>query len=143
MQNIIYILILLLLIKIAFIDYKQKIIPDGLNLIIALLGIFNLILNYENCKIYIASTAIVFAVFLFIAIVTDGGIGGGDIKLFTALGLIFGQELMLIVAVTFTSAASTSLAKIIFKKASIKEIVALAPYICLGVFICLIKIYIS
>jgi prepilin signal peptidase PulO-like enzyme (type II secretory pathway) len=62
LQEIIYIVLILLLIKIAFIDYKQKIIPDVLNLIIALLGIFNLILNFENCKIYIASAAITFAV---------------------------------------------------------------------------------
>lgn len=143
MQEIIYIVLILLLIKIAYIDYKQKIIPDGLNLIIALLGIFNLILNYENCKIYIASTAIVFAVFLFIAIVTDGGIGGGDIKLFTALGLIFGMEILLIIAVTFSLAAIISLLRVVLKRINMKERIALAPYICVGAFICLIKIYIS
>ena len=143
MQIIIYLIAVVLLIKIAYIDYKQKIIPDGLNLIIALLGIFNLILNFENCKIYIASAAITFAVFLFVAVITDGGIGGGDIKLFTALGFIFGPEMLLIIAVTFSLAAIISLIRVVLKRINIKESIALAPYICLGVCTCLIKIYIS
>lgn len=46
---------------------------------------FSLITNFESYKIYIASSAITFAVFLFLAVVTDGSIGGGDIKLLTAL----------------------------------------------------------
>jgi prepilin signal peptidase PulO-like enzyme (type II secretory pathway) len=143
LQNIIYIVTILSLIKTAYIDYKQKIIPDRLNLIIVLLGIFNLILNFKNCKIYIASAAITFVVFLFIAIITDGGIGGGDIKLFTALSLIFGQEMLLIVAVTFSLAAIISIVKVMLKRINIKDSVALAPSICIGVFACLIKIYIS
>ncbi len=143
MQNIIYIATIISLIKIAYIDKKQKIIPDRLNLIVALLGIFNLIFNFQNCKIYIASAAIIFAVFLFLAVLTDGGIGGGDIKLFIALGLIFGTKILEIVAVTFTIAAIVSIVKVMLKRTNMKESVALAPYICTGTIICLIKIYTS
>lgn len=116
--------------KISIIDIKQKIIPDRLNIAVSLLGIFNLILNLENCKMYIASAAITFAVFLFLAVLTDGGIGGGDIKLFTALGLIFGAEIMLIIAVTFVLAAIISIARVLLKRINMKESIALAPYIC-------------
>ena len=143
MQIIIYIVIILLLIKISIIDKKQKIIPDRLSLIVALLGIFNLIQDFHNCKIYIASAAITFAVFLFLAVLTDGGIGGGDMKLFTTLGLIFGPKIILIVAITFTSAAIISLVRVILKRINIKESIALAPYICVATIICLLKIYIS
>ncbi len=132
MLKIIYIAVILLLIKIAYIDYKQKIIPDKLNIIVALLGFFNLILNFQYCKIYIVSAVITFAVFLFLAVITDGGIGGGDIKLFTALALIFGTEVLLIVAFTFVLAAVISMMKILTKKADLKESIALAPYICAG-----------
>jgi leader peptidase (prepilin peptidase)/N-methyltransferase len=120
----------LLLIKISIIDYNQKIIPDRLNLSIALLGIFNLILNFENCKIYIVSAAITFAVFLFIAIITNGGIGGGDIKLFTTLGFVFGPDILIIVAVTFALASIISITMVMLKRINIKESIALAPYIC-------------
>lgn len=132
MQNIIYLVTVILLINISIIDIKHKIIPDKLNIIVALLGIFNLILNFQNCKIYIASSAITFAVFLFLAMITDGGIGGGDIKLFTALALIFGAEVLLIIAGTFTLAAVISMMKILTKKVDLKESIALAPYICAG-----------
>ena len=143
MQNIIYISTIILLIKIAYIDKKQKIIPDKLNLIIALLGIINLIIDFHNCKIYIASAAITFAVFLFLSYLSDGGIGGGDIKLFTALGLIFGQDVVIIIAVTFTSAAIISIVRVVLKRINIKESIALAPYVCVGVIVCLINFYIS
>lgn len=144
MQNIIYIATIILLFRIAYIDYKQKIIPNRLNLVVTMLGALNLILNIQNCKIYIASSAITFAVFLLLSTITGGGIGGGDIKLFTALGLIFGYEIILIIAVTFTLAAVISMYKIIFKKVNIRESIALAPYICAGTILCLIKnLYIS
>ncbi len=139
MQNIIYIATIILLIKIASIDYKSKIIPDKLNLAIAMLGIFNLILNFENCKIYIASVAITFVVFLFLSAITDGGIGGGDIKLFTALGLIFGVEIMLIIAVTFVLAAIISISRVLLKRINMKESIALAPYICAAVILIILK----
>lgn len=132
MQNIIYIATVALLIKISIIDIKQKIIPDRLNMIVTLLGIFNLILNFQNCKTYIASAAITFAVFIFLTVITDGSIGGGDVKLFTALALIFGAEVLLIIAGTFTLAAVISMMKILTKKTGLKESIALAPYICAG-----------
>ncbi len=141
MQNIIYIATIILLIKIAYIDIKKKIIPDKLNLAIAMLGIFNLILNIENCKMYIASSAITFAVFLFLAVITDGGIGGGDIKLFTVLGLIFGAEIMLIMAVTFVLAATISISRVFLKRINMKESIALAPYICVASILIILKIY--
>nr|WP_312579573.1 prepilin peptidase [Sedimentibacter sp.] len=135
MQAIIFIITILLLIKISHIDFKQKIIPDKLNLIMVLLGIFNLIINLENCKEYIASASISFTVFLLMAIITDGGIGGGDIKLLTALSLIFGTNILDIVAITFTSATIILIPGLISKRINTKANVALAPYICFGVII--------
>lgn len=142
MQFIIYIATIILLIKIGYIDYNQKIIPDKFNLILVLLGIFNLILNFQNCKIYIALAAITFAVFLFLTIITDGGIGGGDIKLFTVLGLIFGNDILIIIIASFTIATIVSIIRVMLRQINMKESIALAPYICAGTIICLIKIYI-
>jgi len=139
LQNIIYAAIMILLIKIAYIDYKQKIIPDSLNIVVALLGIFNLILNYKNCKIYIASSAIVLAAFLFLAVLTDGGVGGGDIKLFTALSIIFGPEIMLVITLTFIIAAAISISKVLFKRINMKDSIALAPYICASSILIILK----
>jgi len=135
LQVIIYIATIILLIKIAYIDYKQKIIQDKFNIIMVLLGIFNLIINFQNCKVYIASAAIAFTVFLLMAVITDGGIGGGDIKLLTALSLIFGTNILEIVAITFTSATIILIPGLISKRINAKENVALAPFVCFGVII--------
>lgn len=129
---------ILLLIKISYIDYKQKIIPDKLNSIIALLGIFNLILKYENCKIYIASAAITFAVFLLLAVLTDGGIGGGDIKLFTALGFTFGIHVIEIICFTFLTAGVYSIYLVLIKKQKFNSNIALGPFILVGTVISLL-----
>lgn len=139
MQGAIYLATILCLVIVAYIDYKQKIIPDRTNITVALLGTLNLMLNIENCKMYIASSAITFAVFLFLAVLTDGGIGGGDIKLFTALGLIFGVEIMLIIAVTFVLAATLSISRVFLKRINMKESMALAPYICAASILIILK----
>ncbi len=123
----------------SIIDYKQKIIPDRLNSMIALLGIFNLIINLENCKIYITSAGITFTVFLLLSVITDGGIGGGDIKVLTALCLIFGPEIMLVITLTFTIAATISILKVIFKRINMKESIALGPYICIASILIILK----
>jgi len=142
MQNIICITTIILLIKMAYVDYIQKIIPDKFNIILALLGSLNVILNFENCKIYIASAAITFAVFLFLAVITDGGIGGGDIKLFTAMGLIFSPKISVLNVATFTVAAIISITRVIFKRINMKESIALASYISASTLICLINFFI-
>ncbi len=139
MQGAIYLATILCLVIVAYIDYKQKIIPDRTNITVALLGTLNLMLNIENCKMYIASSAITFAVFLFLVVLTDGGIGGGDIKLFTALGLIFGVEIMLIIAVTFVLAATLSISRVFLKRINMKESIALAPYICAASILIILK----
>jgi leader peptidase (prepilin peptidase)/N-methyltransferase len=138
MQKLIYIAIILFLIKISYIDYKRKIIPDKLNLILALFGIFNLIINFQNCKVYIASAAITFTVFLLLAIITDGGIGGGDIKLLTALSLIFETNILTVITITFTVATIFSMLKLFLKQMSVKENVPLAPFVCLSVIMVVI-----
>jgi len=139
LQGAIYLATILCLVIVAYIDYKQKIIPDRTNITVALLGTLNLMLNIENCKMYIASSAITFAVFLFLVVLTDGGIGGGDIKLFTALGLIFGVEIMLIIAVTFVLAATLSISRVFLKRINMKESIALAPYICAASILIILK----
>jgi len=138
LQEVIYIIIIFILIKISYIDYKQKIIPDKLNLILALLGILNLLINFQNCKVYIASAAIIFTVFLLLAVITDGGIGGGDIKLLTALSLIFGTNILTVIAITFTVATIFSMLKLFLKQMSVKENVPLAPFVCLSVIMVVI-----
>lgn len=139
MQKNIYVIAILILIKISIIDYKQKIIPDKLNLIIALLGIFNLIINFKNCIDYVIITTVIFTVFLFIAIITDGGIGGGDIKLLSSLSLIFGIQMLEIIVFAFLIAGVNSIYLVLTKKQKYNSTISLGPFICIGTIICLLN----
>lgn len=132
---------LLILSKISYIDYKQKIIPDKFNLLLTILGIFNLIIDKQNCKNYITITAIIFTVFLLTAIITNGGIGGGDIKLFTALSLVFGIQILKIISLTFLLAGVYVAYLLIVKNQDTNSNVALGPYICAGTIINLLQVY--
>lgn len=132
MKEVIYIITVMLLIIIAYIDYKQKIIPDKLNVAIAILGIINITLDFKNIKTYILSTIIVFTFFFILAVLSKGGIGGGDIKLFTALSLVFGYDMLWIIEYSYIIAAVVSIIMLILKKTNLKSSVALAPFIMLG-----------
>lgn len=137
-QNIIYVITIILLIIIAYIDFKKHIISDKFNIAIGVLGIINVIYDIENLKIYLISTCLVFIFFLILAITTKGGIGGGDIKLFTALSLIFGTNILTVITITFTVATIFSMLKLFLKQMSVKENVPLAPFVCLSVIMVVI-----
>lgn len=141
MQNFIYFATLLILIIVAYIDYKTMIIPDKSHILIAFLGIINIALDFKNIKIYILSTIIVFSFFFIIAIISsyvingkdgESGIGGGDIKLFTALSLVFGYDMFWVIEYTYIIASVVAIIMLILKKTNLKSSVALAPFIMLG-----------
>lgn len=77
-----------------FIDLEHKILPDGINIYLALmLGIFS-IFNYSY-KYWLFGGAIGFlfpagVTYAFYALRGKVGLGGGDIKLFAVLGLYLG-----------------------------------------------------
>lgn len=135
MQELIYMATILLLIRISIIDYKQKIIPDKLNLILLLVGILNLMINLKDWIDYVIVMAIIFAAFLFIAIITKGGIGGGDIKLLSSLSLIFGTQMIEIIVFSFSIAGICSICLLLNKKQKYNSSIALGPYICVGAII--------
>jgi leader peptidase (prepilin peptidase)/N-methyltransferase len=90
------IMVFSLLITIFFIDLDHHIIPDSLNLILAIIFLVDVVLNqrYLNGAIG-AGGAFLFTfgfTYLFYKLRGVVGLGGGDIKLFTALGLYLGIE---------------------------------------------------
>lgn len=135
LSKLIYLITVIILIYIGFIDYKQKIIPDKLNILIAALGIINVIYDFGNIKSYLISAVSVFAFFLFLAMVTDGGIGGGDIKLLTALALIFGKDILLVLLFTYTTSIIVLIPGLIFKKLKFNSSIALGPFVAFGVLV--------
>ena len=119
-------------------DFEQYVIFDKMLLPFAILEIFFAVsLNFE-LQSKIITGIFCGGIFLLIAIFT-GGIGGGDIKLVTILGFLFGAEKILNVLAISCIFGGISAAILIFaKKKDRKDFFAYGPYFALTAifFIC-------
>ncbi|HLU23489.1 MAG TPA: prepilin peptidase, partial [Bacillaceae bacterium] len=86
-----------LLVIITVSDLTYMLIPDKVLLVFT--GIFIIELIIEPLSPWwdsLAGAAVAFIMLLAIAIISKGGMGGGDIKLFTVLGLVLGVKLVFV-----------------------------------------------
>ncbi|WP_438824000.1 prepilin peptidase [Bacillus sp. JJ1773] len=78
-------------------DIKYMIIPDKVLLVFT--GIFlleRILIPLEPWWNSLLGAAVGFSLLLFIAIISKGGMGGGDIKLFALIGLVVGLKVVLL-----------------------------------------------
>lgn len=132
----------LILIVMTMIDYDHQIIPDGLTLMLGILGIAYLALIRfpESGFNTILPSALGFllggGLFLLIAVVSNGGMGGGDIKLMAVLGLWFGwKHLLLLMMLSFVSGAIISVLLLAFRIKGRKEAIPFGPFIALAAYL--------
>lgn len=134
----------------AVIDYKLRIIPNYIPL--TLVATWVLIFIYESCfgngsvQTLIASTIGCLLCFLMLLLgnkFSKGGIGGGDIKLLSCVGLmcgaytVFTTLLLALICCCIFAAAS-----LLTKKMTLKNSVPFGPFIYLGyVLMCLMTLY--
>lgn len=85
---------LLPLIVISIIDIRSRRIPDYLSGFVALIGIFHVYQLASGSSMVwrqgMIAAAGIFFLMLIVAVISSGGLGGGDIKLATALSLPVG-----------------------------------------------------
>lgn len=127
-----------LLLTVTIIDLRHQIIPDECILFGLVVGILLHIISVYD--ISILSGLIGFLVgggiFLTIALVTKGAMGGGDIKLMAMLGLWFGTTDILVIALlSFFIGAIMSIFLIIFKLKTRKDMIPFGPFIALATLI--------
>ena len=118
-----------ILITVSVIDLKYKIIPDCLNIAVALIGIVFIFYDDSIISHRIFGAFIGFALFFAIALATDA-MGGGDIKLITGLGAVFGVEgVLFTVFFSFVIGAVISVILLITKVKSRKDEIPFGPFI--------------
>lgn len=83
----------------TFTDFEQQVIFDKMLLPFAALGLLDALLFSPDLADHILAAAAGGGFFLFLAVVTRGGIGGGDIKLIAALGLWLGASALKTIAI--------------------------------------------
>jgi len=115
------------------IDLRYKIIPDKLNLAGFILSIP---LIFESKEVFFSSVTGFFeggGLLFVIALVSRGGMGGGDIKLAAVLGLLLGwKHLLVALFLSFVAGSVASLTMLVFKLARLKEPIPFGPYLAIG-----------
>jgi prepilin signal peptidase PulO-like enzyme (type II secretory pathway) len=81
----------------------------------------------------------IFALFIFLgAALTAGGLGMGDVKLATLMGLIFGFPGILWALIVGVGAGGVTAAVLIVRRYSLNSAMPYAPFLCLGALVALI-----
>lgn len=131
-----YAVLFSILVVVSIIDYYHQIIPDRINLFGLVCGvIFHIVtfVSFNNLFQYFFGFLIGGGFLLFIAIITKGAMGGGDIKLMAVLGLWLGfKHTILALFLSFFLGGLISVFLILFKIKSRKDMVPFGPFIVLA-----------
>ena len=143
-----YMVLTPLIVTAFYIDYKMQIIPNRLTLSIFEIGlIFTFIHGISNLNIAISMfQGLVTGCLIFLVITIIGGLifgketmGFGDVKMMAALGLYFGYQGIIAIAIlSFLIAAIFSIVLLIIQKVRHKDLIeyiAFGPFIVLATFI--------
>ena len=127
---------------VAWKDWKTKHIPDKYILCIFAAGITSLFLPLNIALIeHVTGGFVVSVPLLILASLIPGSIGGGDIKLMAAGGLLVGITGIWNVFVTGIMSAGIYISVLlIMKKANRKTEIALGPFLAIGLIIEIVKI---
>ncbi len=137
-ECILYCLCASALLALSVIDWRTKEIPVGFNIFILLLGLIRLITDISNWSQYVIGLFAVSGFLFLLYLITKGrGIGGGDIKLMAATGLLLGWQLNIIAFLLGCVIGSVIHLSIMAIKKAGREL-AFGPYLSAGVFVAMI-----
>lgn len=128
------------LLVVAFIDLDTYEIPDGINIFLLSVGvIWNVFALLTGDSILLDNIIGFFSVsvlLLLIAILSKGGMGGGDIKLSAVCGLILGwQNMLLAICLASVLGAAVMLPVFIIKKREKRTPIPFGPFLAAGIFL--------
>ena len=132
-ETLLYCLLFSALITLSVIDFRTYEIPLGINLFILALGLVRVVTDYTNWPRYVIGLLCVSGVLFLIYWFSQGrALGGGDVKLMAACGLLVGWQHILIGFVA--GCIIGSVVHLLRMKIS-KEghMLAMGPYLSVGV----------
>lgn len=134
-ETVLYCLLVSALLVLSVIDFRTYEIPFGINVFIAALGCIRVITDLSHWYEYVIGFFAVSVVLYLIYFITKGrGIGGGDIKLMAASGLLLGWKCNILAFVLGCIIGSViHLLRMRLTKA--ENVLALGPYLSAGIFI--------
>lgn len=134
-DSLLYCLLFSALLTLSVIDFRTYEIPAGINYFILTIGLVHMAYDYTHWQGYVAGFLSVSVFLYFIYLVTRGrGIGGGDIKLMAASGLMLGWKL--IIPAFLLGCITGSVCHLIRMRISKADhVLAMGPYLSVGVMI--------
>ena len=144
LKSLRYTIIFLGMILITWIDRKFKIIPN--KILIFLLSVRGIILAIECLTCFEISGMLLIStfigmlvgggIFMLAKLISRGGVGMGDVKLFVIIGSYVGNAVIVpLIFFTVFSSAIYSICQLIRKKTSLKDDIPFAPFIFIGMII--------
>ncbi len=131
------------LIVITFIDFDYQIILDKVLIWLSGVGIaINLWTSHVSLLDMVSTSLIGGGLLLLIAIASQGGMGGGDIKFVAALGFWLGWKLILLtLLLCFIFGGIGGVVVLLTKVKGRKDFIPFGPFIALGAFLSLLYGY--
>jgi leader peptidase (prepilin peptidase)/N-methyltransferase len=134
-ESLLYCLLTSALIVLSVIDFRTYEIPLGVNIFILALGLIRVLTDIRNWQTYLVGLCAVSIVLAILYYATKGrAIGGGDVKLMAACGLLLGWKLI-ILAFLLGCVLGAVIHVIRMKVSGSGHVLALGPYLSMGVFI--------
>lgn len=134
-DSLLYCLLISALIVLSVIDFRTYEIPLGINIFILALGIIMTVIHYNDWLSHVIGF---FAVSVFIEIIilaTRGrGMGGGDMKLMAAAGLLLGWKLI-ILSFLLGCVFGAIIHVVRMKVSKADHVLAFGPYLSMGIFV--------
>lgn len=133
--SIIYCIFTSLLIVLSVIDFRTYEIPKGINIAIGILGIVTIAFDIANWLNYVIGFCSVSLFLMLLFLLSKGrAIGGGDIKLMAASGLVIGWKAN-ILAFFLACLLGSIIHTVRMKLTKEDHVLALGPYLAMGIFI--------
>ncbi len=139
-QGLIYTLLGTSLLIVSFIDLAHKIVPDAITLPGILTGLLaSLWFTPVGLVDALIGAALGGGLFFLVAVLSRGGMGGGDIKLIAMIGAFLGWQAVLVtIFLAALSGAVIGLALMALKKKGRKDAVPFGPFLAVGAFVAMI-----
>lgn len=136
-----YALLASLLLVIAWIDYDLQIIPDELIVFGLMVGTMIYVFHHDGTLWINGLMGLLLGggMFLLIAMVSKGAMGGGDIKLMGMLGYWLGWQYILVIALlSFVIGAVFSILLLVFKIKGRKDMVPFGPFMAMAALLTMV-----
>jgi leader peptidase (prepilin peptidase)/N-methyltransferase len=135
LESILYCLLASALLVLSVIDWRTYEIPIEINIFILVLGIVRAVTDPKNWILYLLGFLSVSIVLWLILVISKGrAIGGGDVKLMAAAGLLLGWK-QIILAFLLGCILGSIIHLLRMKISGADRILAMGPYLSAGIMI--------